>query len=104
MKTKIIIPLIIAAVVLSGCNSTIHKPIAGVITFEGYPIGTIAPDIPLISIEGKRTSFRKVSQPIAILAFTSSSGEGCCRLVPELVTLPYGFRKKPIGTQLPFIN
>jgi hypothetical protein len=97
MKAKLIVLMIMAAIfVVAGCNSTAQKPIAGVIEFKDYPIGTIAPDIPFTSIEGKRTSFRKVSQSIAIIGFVSSSDKDCCRLMPELLALARRFRNDPI--------
>jgi hypothetical protein len=89
--------LLAVTVVLAGCNSTAHRPIAGVVDFsKDYPVGTRAPDIPFISTDGKQTSFKKVSQSIAIVAFTSTPGEACCKLVPELVALAHRFRNEPI--------
>ncbi len=83
--------------ILAGCASTEPRPISGIVGFsEDYPLGTRAPDIPFVSIDGKQTSFKRVSQSIAIVAFTSTPGEACCRLVPELVTLAHRFRNESI--------
>jgi hypothetical protein len=86
-----------AMLVLVGCASNELQPISGVVDFsKDYPVGTRAPDIPFISTDGKQTSFNKVSQSIAIVAFTSTPGEACCRFVPELVALAHRLRNEPI--------
>jgi len=93
----ILFSLVTVIILLTGCATTEPKPTSGVVGFgKDYQIGSVAPDIPFVSVQGKRTSFRKVSQPIAILAFTSSTGEACCRLVPDLVTLASRFKNYPI--------
>jgi hypothetical protein len=97
---KLILTLFISfavMLVLAGCASTVPQPMSGVVGYsKNYLLGTRAADIPFVSIDGKQTSFEKVSQPIAIIAFTSAPGEACCRLVPELVTLAHYYRNEPI--------
>ena len=80
--------------VLAGCAP---GPRSGIIEWQkALPEGSVATDIPFTSMDGRQTTFRKISQPIAILAFTSTPGETCCRLLPELVTLADRFKYAPI--------
>lgn len=95
MKARIVTTAAVI-IVLAGCSSTVQKPIVGVAESGVYLNGATAPDIVFTTLQGQPASFRKLSEPIAILAFTDSSGQGCCRLVPELVTLAHRFRNEPI--------
>lgn len=84
----------VAVVVLAGCAS---GPRSGMIEWQkGSSKGSLATDIPFTSMDGKQTTFKKISQPIAILAFTSTTGATCCRLMPQLVTLADRFKDSPI--------
>lgn len=84
-------------IVLAGCGESVNQPVVGVVTSEVRIVGRIVPDFNFTTAEGKLTSFSEVKQPISIMAFTSSSGEVCCRLVPALVELASSFRGEPIS-------
>lgn len=83
--------------VLAGCSSNPKVAVAGVVTSDIRTIGEIAPNFNFTSADGKLTSFREVKKPISIMAFTSSSGDVCCRLIPELVELASRFRGESIS-------
>jgi hypothetical protein len=79
---------------LVGCT-TESVPTSGVIKLNSdYPVGKYAPDIPFTSENGKETTFRKIRQPITIVAFTNTSGENKPNLV--LVNLAEDFRDLPV--------
>ena len=96
---NVIIALITGAmlIALAGCSSRPKVAIAGVVTSNIRTIGEIAPDFNFTSADGKLTSFREVKKPISIMAFTSSSSDVCCRLIPELVGLASRFRGESIS-------
>lgn len=90
MKTTLTLFISFAVMlVLAGCAG----PRSGVV---GFPEGSLDRDIPFTSMDGRQTTFKRIRQPIAILAFTSTPGVACCRLVPELVTLADQFKYTPV--------
>ena len=94
MKLTIkIFTFVIPILLITGCSNT-----GGLSIFESkdYSIGTIVPDIPFYTTGGIQTSFSRISKPIAIMAFTSTPGETCYKLEPELVDLAYELRNKPV--------
>ncbi len=97
MKVKLIIfALLIPTIVLFGCAKT-NMPTSGVVGWSREAsIGSPAPDIPFISMEGKQRTLSKIRLPITILVFTSIPGVVCCRLEPDLLTLADRFKKDPI--------
>ncbi|MBW8042652.1 MAG: hypothetical protein FVQ85_22020 [Planctomycetes bacterium] len=93
---RIAIVMATAAMITSliGCT-TESVPTSGVIKLNSdYPVGKYAPDIPFTSDNGKETTFRKIRQPITIVAFTSTSSEN--RANPDLVNLAKDFRDLPV--------
>ena len=96
---NVIIVLITAVmlVTLLGCGNNIKQPTVGVVTTEIHIVGKTAPDFNFTSAEGKVTSFKEVNQPISIIAFTTSSGDVCCQLNPQLVELAKRFRGQPVS-------
>lgn len=84
-------------VVPTGCSSKPKVAVAGVVTSDIRTIGEIVPDFNFISADGKLKSFREIKKPISIMVFISSSGDVCCRLIPELVELASRFRGESIS-------
>ncbi len=97
MRIKVIVPTVIAALMgLMGCT-TGPTPTGGVVKLNSdFPVGQFAPDIPFTSTDGRETTFYKIRQPIAIVAFTSVSSETCCPPSPALVNLARRFEYLPI--------
>ena len=97
MKTKVIVSTVIAALMgLMGCT-TEPAPTGGVVKLNSdFQVGRLAPDIPFASADGRETTFNKIRQPIAIVAFTSVSSETCCSPSPALVNLAHRFKYLPI--------
>jgi hypothetical protein len=94
MRIAIVMATVVMITGLVGCT-TESVPTSGVIKLNSdYPVGNYAPDIPFTSENGKETTFRKIRQPIAIVAFTSTSSEN--RPNPVLVNLSEDFRDLPV--------
>ncbi len=94
MRIAIVIATVAMITGLVGCT-TESIPTSGVIKLNSnYPVGKYAPDIPFTSENGKETTFSKIRQPIAIVAFTSTSSEN--RPNPDLVNLAKDFRHLPV--------
>ena len=94
MRIAIVMATVAMITGLVGCT-TESVPTSGVIKLNsGYPVGKYAPDIPFTSENGKETTFRKIRQPIAIVAFTSMSDEN--RPNPVLVNLADNFMDLPV--------
>ena len=94
MKIAIVMATVAMITGLVGCTAE-SVPTSGVIKLNSdYPVGKYAPDIPFTSENGKETTFSKIRQPIAIVAFTSMSDEN--RPNPDLVNLAEDFRDLPV--------
>ncbi|MBW8040561.1 MAG: hypothetical protein FVQ85_11225 [Planctomycetes bacterium] len=96
MRIAIVMATVAMITGLFGCT-TESVPTSGVIKLNlnsDYPVGKYAPDLPFTSENGKETTFRKIRQPIAIVAFTSMSDEN--RPNPDLVNLAEDFRNLPV--------
>ena len=95
MRTKVIILLLASMMILAGCAT---KPTSGVVGWKSgtFSVGSYAPDIPFTSVDGKKTTFHKVRQPIAIVAFTSPPAEECCWVRPDLLSLTKRFKVLPV--------
>ena len=95
-KLAITSAVLAGAVFLTGCAAD-RSPIAGVI---GGPnelaVAHDAPDFPIVTADGKETSFEKVRKKVAIVAFVSPEGDLCCWLNPGLVSLAGQLRDRPI--------
>ncbi len=94
---NVIIVLIAVVMLIVSAGCTRKVAVTGVVTPGVQPRVKKAPDFNFISAEGELKSFRKVSQPISIIAFTSPSGEVCCQLIPELVELANRFKDEWIS-------
>lgn len=81
--------------ILAGCAT---KPTSGVVGWKSgtFSVGSYAPDIPFTSVDGKKTTFHKVRQPIAIVPFTSPPAEECCWVRPDLLSLTKRFKVLPV--------
>jgi len=60
---------------------------------RGLPAGAYAPGLPLVNVKGEQTLFRKIAEPIQIIAFVSASGKKCCRIDPKLASLAKQFKR-----------
>ncbi|MHC4518168.1 MAG: hypothetical protein ACYTAS_06240 [Planctomycetota bacterium] len=99
VKRILIVSVVVLAstVVLTGC-ATEQSPVAGVITESNrLPVGRRAPDFPVVTAEGKEIRFSEVREPTTIMAFVSPTGDQCCWLKPELVSLAEELRNYRIG-------
>ena len=96
MKTKVSILMFAGTTIfLIGCAT--KAPTSGVVGWDRqFTEGALAPDIPFTSLNGEQTTFKRISQPIAVLAFTRPTGETCCWLRPGLVNLANDFKNLPI--------
>jgi hypothetical protein len=80
-----ILMLLVALAGLAGCAAP-----SGVVTGTSTPAwyaGTVAPDVEYQSKEGKRSSFNRVRQPVALVAFVTPPGAACCWVEPGLVNM-----------------
>ncbi len=94
MRTQIMLAAMAIMTIVVGCT-TESMPTSGVIKLNSdFPVGKYAPDIPFTSDGGKETTFNKIRQPIAILAFMSTSSANT--LEPILVNLAENFRDLPV--------
>jgi hypothetical protein len=103
--------LLVEAVLFAGCSS---QPVYGVV--ERQPAltkGTIVPDIPFTTADGKQVTLFTVRQPIAIMGFVRAPVGTCCQVDPELADLSVKFRRLPVsvvqvivpqGTNRPDLN
>jgi hypothetical protein len=88
--------IVVVGVVLSGC-ATEQGPVAGIIAEPTeLSVGRPIPNFPIATADGEQTSFNELREPIAIVAFVSSSGPQCCRLNPKLVSLAGNLRNRNI--------
>ncbi len=79
------VALLTALLGLAGCASP-----SGVVTGTSTPAwyaGTVAPDVEYRSLQGKQTSFNKIRQPVAVVAFVAPPGATCCWLDPTVLNL-----------------
>ena len=93
--TLMIVPVV--TFVLTGCS--VSEPAAGIVRKpqrQELTVGMTAPDIPFTAATGKQTTFNRVRRSIAIVAFTDTPDQGCCRLDPQLVTLGQRFRSASV--------
>lgn len=68
---------------LVGC-----EPTSGVITGTSGPtVGSSAPDVQYISVEGTQGDFNKARYPVAIIAFAAPEAASCCWIDPKLVNI-----------------
>ncbi len=97
IKARVIVPIVAAAMLgLMGC-ATEPAPVGGVVELgSDFPVGQYAPDIPFTSTDGEETTFDRIRQPIAVVAFTNVSSETCCPPSPALVSLASRFEDLPI--------
>lgn len=89
-----ILVLLVGLVGFAGC-----APTSGVITGTSTPAwyaGTIAPDVEYQSLEGKRASFHKSRQPVAVVAFVGPEGPECCWLEPRVINIADQFWDLPV--------
>ncbi len=94
IKARVIMTIVAAAMLgLMGC-ATESAPVGGVVELSSdFPVGQYAPDIPFTSVDGEETTFDRVRQPIAIVAFTGASSEAPS---PALASLASRFEDLPI--------
>lgn len=89
--------LIVAVVGLfSGCANE-PKVLSGIITQPAH----LKPgeDISAFTVtltDGEQTTFAQLKEPIAIVAFVQTHKDQCCWISPELMSLAYDNRLKPI--------
>ncbi len=79
------VALLIVLLGLAGCASP-----SGVVTGTSTPAwyaGTVAPDVEYRSLQGRQTSFNKIRQPVAVVAFVTPPGATCCWLDPTVVNM-----------------
>ncbi|TKJ33523.1 MAG: hypothetical protein CEE38_20395 [Planctomycetes bacterium B3_Pla] len=97
IKARVIVPIVTAAMLgLVGCT-TESAQVGGVVKFNNdFPVGQYAPDIPFTSIDGEETTFDRIRQPIAVVAFTNVSSETCCPPSPALVNLASRLEYLPV--------
>jgi hypothetical protein len=96
MKPIMLFVLFVGVLTLAACDETVSKPVSGVVTSAALTKDSAAPDMIFVSTEGKPTTFKKISKPVAILAFIESPGEACGRFVPELIATADRFKGQPI--------
>jgi hypothetical protein len=98
-KRFLFVPIVAlaGALVLTGCSAE-PSSVAGVITeSEELPLGRPVPDFPVVIANGKETRFSEIREPTTIVAFVNSTGDKCCWLNPELVSLAQELKDRRIG-------
>jgi len=79
--------LLIALIGVACCGSPSGSGLITGTSTPGWYAGTIAPDVEYKSMEGNQVSFKKVRQPVTLIAFTAPEGASCFALDPKVVNI-----------------
>jgi hypothetical protein len=79
---------------LVGCAPTTGDVIAASGSTVG--VGSKAPDIEYVSMNGRRASFNRVRLPVTLVAFTPTEANSCSWLDPNVVNLSNEFWDLPV--------
>lgn len=94
--------LAVAIAAVAGCQSPPGSgavDLSEMIEQQAYPVaseGTIAPDIPFTTQQGRKTTLHRIRRPITILVFTTPDPTACCAVKPELLALVSRLYNHPV--------